>query len=79
MMGRRGPGAREGGGLQAACLTWPEVLLTYGRDSSMGSRLTEHQVSGPTPFLLQRLLPVRGWDLGHPLVLCGRMGGAGIT
>ena len=26
-------------------MTWPEVLLTYGRDSSLGSRLTEHQVS----------------------------------
>lgn len=36
-------------------MTWPEVLLTYGRDSSLGSRLTEHQVS-------EQRVPFCFWD-----------------
>lgn len=63
MMGRRGPGARERGGPQAACMTWPEVLLAYGRDSGMESRLTERQVSEQTPFLRLGLLLEGGEEI----------------
>lgn len=79
MMGRGVLRLGGRGGPQPACLTWPEVLLTYGRDSAMGSRLMEHQVSKQTPFLFLGLLPVR-WRraLGHSLVWCVGMGGAGI-
>ncbi|KAF6077360.1 enhancer of mRNA decapping 4 [Phyllostomus discolor] len=63
MMGRRGPGTRERGGPQATCMTWPEVLLAYGRDSAMESRLTERQVSEQTPFLLLGLLSEGGEEI----------------
>lgn len=44
-------------------MTWPEVLLAYGRDSAVGSRLTEHQVSEQIPFLLLGLLSQGGEEL----------------
>lgn len=40
-------------------LSRPEVLLAYGRDSAVGSRLMEHQVSEKTAFLLLRFLEGR--------------------
>lgn len=45
MTGREGSWGQEWVVFQAACVTGLSVLLTYGRDSSLGSRLTEHQVS----------------------------------
>lgn len=47
-------------------LTWPEVLLVHGRDSAVGSRLMEHQVSEVTAFLILGLLPVRMGKSAEP-------------
>lgn len=60
------PRGQGGGGLQAAFVTWPEVLLTYGRDSSLGSRLTEHQVSEQRESLSAFGTPACGGGVARP-------------
>lgn len=74
-MGSCGQG--EGVVLWLPCLTWPELLLVHGRDSAVGSRLMEHQVSVIATFLFLGLLAVRMGKSSGPVpgLVCGNVCG----